>query len=44
MDNFTLAVVVGIGIVLCILGWLVIADKGPPDTEALPKSPKKRSS
>jgi hypothetical protein len=41
MDNFTLAVVVGIGAVLATLGLLIVVDKGPPETVA--QSPKKKS-
>ncbi len=40
MDNFTLALVVGVGAVLATLGLLVLVDKGPPETAAQP--PKKK--
>ena len=44
MDNFTLAVVIGIAAILCTLLGLVIADKGAPDPAQAPKSRKKKSS
>ena len=44
MDNFTLAVVIGIALILCTLLGLVLVDKGAPDPAALPKARRKKSS
>ncbi len=44
MDNFTLAVVIGIAAILCALLGLVLVDKGPPDPAQAPKSRRKKSS
>jgi hypothetical protein len=44
MDTFTLAVVIGMGVVICIFLGLTLVDKGAPDTETLPKVRKKKSS
>ena len=43
MDNFTLAVVIGIALILCTLLGLVLVDKGAPDPAQVPKSRKKQS-
>ncbi len=43
MDNFTLAVVIGIVVVLCVLLGLVIVDKGAPDPDQIPKSRGRKS-
>ncbi len=44
MDNFTLAVVIGIAAILCVFLGLVLADKGVPEPAPSPKSRSKKSS
>ena len=44
MDNFTLAVIIGIALVLCIFLGLVLLDKGVPEAAPAPKSRSKKSS
>ena len=43
MDNFTLAVVIGIGVVLLIFLGLALLDKGPPEPTVTSKTRGKRS-
>ncbi len=43
MDNFTLAVVIGIAAILCTFLGLVLADKGAPDPTQSRKSRRKKS-
>ena len=43
MDNFTLAVVIGMGVVLVIFLGMVVVDKGPPERRETFKPRRKRS-
>ena len=43
MDNFTLAVVIGMGVVLLIFLGMVVVDKGAPERRETSKPRRKRS-